>query len=120
MVGGTLPGVLVPLCLALEAGEDRFDRLLARGVAGSNVEELLGGSRSLMSQLVNQVLVGGPRQEGSYNVGIGDVGQLVALLGEAPNVLTKSFPRLLSTVFEIPRVPRTRVGDLEVSHENLL
>ena len=29
MVGGAFAGVLVPLCLALEAVEDRFDRLLA-------------------------------------------------------------------------------------------
>ena len=43
-----------------------------------------------------------------------------ALPGEAPDVLTKSYPRLLSVVFEIPWVLRTRVGALEVSHENLL
>ena len=69
---------------------------------------------------MNQRIVGGPGQEGSYNVGVGDVGQLIALLGEVPDVLTKSFLGLLSVVFEIPWVPRTRVGALEVSHENLL
>jgi len=58
--------------------------------------------------------------EGSYNVGVGNIGQLVALSGVAPDVLMKSFPRLLSVVFEIPRVPRMRVGALEVSHKNLL
>ena len=52
-VGGTFAGVLVPLCLALEAVEDRSDRLLARGVVGGDVEELLGGSWALMSLLVN-------------------------------------------------------------------
>ena len=46
--------------------------------------------------------------------------QLVALPGEAPDVPTKSFPRLLSSVFEIPWVPRMRVCALEVSHEDLL
>ena len=69
---------------------------------------------------MNHGLVGGPRQEGSYDVGVGDVGQLIALLGEAPDVPTKSFLRLLSVVFEIPWVPRTRVCALEVSHKNLL
>ena len=78
-------------------------------MAGGDVEELLGGSRALTSQLVNQGLAGGPRQEGSYDVGIGDVRQLVALPGEAPDVPTKSFPGLLSVVFEIPWVPRTLV-----------
>ena len=48
-VRGTFAGVLVPLCLALEAVEDRSDRLLARGMAGGDVEELLGGSWALAS-----------------------------------------------------------------------
>ena len=74
MVGGTFTGVLIPLCLALEAVEDRFDRLLARGMASGDVEELLGGSRALTSQLMDQGLAGGPKQENSYDIGIGDVG----------------------------------------------
>ena len=49
MVGGAFTDVLVPLCLALEAIEDRSDRLLARGMAGGDVEELLGGSQDLTS-----------------------------------------------------------------------
>ena len=74
-------------------------------MAGGDVEELLGGSQALTSQLVNQGLAGGSGQESSYDVGVGDVGQLVALPGEAPDVPTKSFPRLLSSIFEIPWVP---------------
>ena len=89
-------------------------------MAGGDVEELLGGSWALTSQLVNQGLIGGPGQESSYDIGVGDIGQLVALPGEAPDVPTKSFLGLLSIVFEIPWVPRTRVGALEVSHKNLL
>ena len=48
-VRGAFTGVLVPLCLALETVEDRFDRLLARGMAGGDVEELLGGLWTLTS-----------------------------------------------------------------------
>ena len=59
-VGGAFAGVLILLCLAFEAGGD--------------VEELLGGSRALASQLVNQGLTGCPRQEGPYDVGVGNVG----------------------------------------------
>ena len=44
-----LTGVLVPICLALGVVENHPDRLLARGVAGGDVEELLGGSRALTS-----------------------------------------------------------------------
>ena len=49
IVRGTFAGVLIPIHLALEAVEDRSDRLLARDVAGGDVEELLGGSRALTS-----------------------------------------------------------------------
>ena len=48
-VGGAFPGVLVPLCLDFKAVENHLDRLLARDMAGGNVEELLGGSRALTS-----------------------------------------------------------------------
>ena len=69
---------------------------------------------------MNQRLAASPEQENSYNIGVDDVRLLVALLGEAPDVPTKGFPGLLSVVFEIPWVLKTRVGALEVSHENLL
>ena len=68
---------------------------------------------------MNQGLTGGPRQETSYNVSIGDVRQLVALPGEASNVPTKGFSGLLSVVLEIPWVLRTLVRALEVPHEDL-
>ena len=53
MVRGAFTSILIPLRLALEATEDRSDRLLARGVAGGDVKEVLGGSRAPTSQLVN-------------------------------------------------------------------
>ena len=86
-------------------------------MAGGDVEELLGGSRALTSQLVNQGLIGGPRQESSYDVGVDDIGQLVALPGEALDVLMNSFPELLLAIFEIRWVPKTCVCALEVSHK---
>ena len=52
-VGGAIAGVLVPLCLALRAVKNCPDRLLARGVAGGDVEELLGGSWALTSELMD-------------------------------------------------------------------
>ena len=85
-MGGAFAGVLVLPRLALEAVEDRFDRFFTRGMASGDVEELLGGSWALTSQLVNQGLISGPRQESSYNIGVGDNRQLVALLGEASDV----------------------------------
>ena len=46
-VGGTFTGVLVPLRVALGAIKNRSDRLLARGMASGDVEELLGGLQTL-------------------------------------------------------------------------
>ena len=89
-VGGAFAGILVPLCLALRAVENHLDRLLTRGMVGGNVNELLGGSWALTSQLMNQGLVGGQGQESFYDVNIGDVGQLVSLPGEALDVPMKS------------------------------
>ena len=43
-IGGAFVGILVPLHLALGAVKNLSDRLLARGVAGGDVEELLGSS----------------------------------------------------------------------------
>ena len=88
-------------------------------MAGGDVEELLGGSWALTSQLMDQGLIGGPRYESSYDIGVSDVGQLVALPGEASDVPTKGFPKLLLIVFEILGVPRTHVCALEVSHKDL-
>ena len=89
-------------------------------MASHDVEELLGGLRALTSQLVDQGLAGGPRQEGSDDVGVCDIRQLIALPREASNVLMESLSRLLSVIFQIPGVPRARVGALEVFHKDLL
>ena len=48
-IGGAFADVLVSPRLAFEAVEDRFDRFFARGVAGGDVEEFLGGSQALAS-----------------------------------------------------------------------
>ena len=74
---------------------------------------------ALASQLMNQRLIGSPGQEGSYNVGVGDVRELVALSGEAPDVPTEGFAGLLATVLEVPGVSRMLVRALEVPHKDL-
>ena len=49
MIGGAFAGVLIPFHLAFEVVKNRPDRLLARGMAGGDVEEVLGGSWALTS-----------------------------------------------------------------------
>ena len=69
---------------------------------------------------MNQGLIGRPGQEGSDHVGIGDVRELIALLGEASDVPTEGLTGLLTAVLEVPWVPRVLVHALEVSHKDLL
>ena len=68
---------------------------------------------------VNQGLAGGPGQEGSYNIGVGDVRELVALSGEASDVPAEGFTGLLAIVLEVLGVPRMLVRALEVPHKDL-
>ena len=69
---------------------------------------------------MNQGFVGRPRQEGSYHIGVGDIRELVALPGEAPNVPMEGLTGLLTAVLEVPWVPRAFVCALEVSRKDLL
>ena len=69
---------------------------------------------------MNQRLIGRPEQEGSYHVSVGDVRELVALSGEAPDVPTEGLTGLLTAVLEVPWVPKALVCALEVSHKDLL
>ena len=69
---------------------------------------------------MNQGFRGRPGQEGSYHVGVGDVRELVALSGEALDVPAEGLTGLLTTVLEVPWVPRVFVCALEVSHKDLL
>ena len=88
-------------------------------MASGDVQEFLGGSWALASQLMNQGLTGHPGKKGSYHVGIGDIRELVALSGEALDVPTEGFAGLLAIVLEVPGVPRMLVRALEVPHKDL-
>ena len=68
---------------------------------------------------MNQGLAGRLRQEGSYYVSIGDIRELVALPGKAPDVPAEGLTGLLMLVLEVPWVPRALVRALEVSHKDL-
>ena len=84
-------------------------------MAGGDVQEFLGGS-----QLMDKRLAVHPGQEGSYHVGVGDVKELIALPGEAPDVSVEGLTGLLTVVLEVPWVPRAFVHALEVSHKDFL
>ena len=63
-------------------------------------------------------LIGHVADEGVDHVGIGDVWELIVLLGEAMNVLLKGHVGSLLVVVETLGVPRVGVGTLEVTDED--
>ena len=69
---------------------------------------------------MNQGLTGRPGQEGSYQIGVGDIRELVTLLGEASDVPAEGLTGLLMAVLEVPWVLKTLVCALEVPHKDLL
>ena len=69
---------------------------------------------------MNQGLAGRPEQEGSYHVGVGDVKELIALSGEAPDVPIEGLTSLLTIVLKVPWVSQALVCALEVFHKDLL
>ena len=103
--------VMVPL-------EDSPDRLLAGGVVGGDVQELVRGARLLATQFVDQGFAVHPAEERTDDVGIDDARQRVALLGEASDVVAQGLAGLLLVVLEVPRVARTYVHVLKVADEH--
>ena len=69
---------------------------------------------------MNQRLEGSTEQEGSYNIGVDDIRELITLLGEAPDVPTEGLTGLLTVVLEVPWVPRALLCALEIPHKDLL
>ena len=55
--------------------------------------------------------------KGTNDFGVGDAGELDALLGEASDVVSQGLVRLLTAPSAIPRVHRMHERALEVAHE---
>ena len=72
----------------------------------------------LTAKRVDKCLAGHAVDEGIDDVGIGDVGELIALLGETLDVLSKGLVGPLPVVAEVPRVPRPSVLTLQVADED--
>jgi hypothetical protein len=117
-LGGRLEDVFLLASLRLLVlPEDGLDRLLTKGELGGGVHQLARLGGSLATQFAHQVVASGAGEECPYDVRVGDVGQLSALLRKSPDVLRQGFAWLLSAASEITRVPRSHVRALEVSSE---
>ena len=64
----------------LDPVEDCFDRLLVGGMVSGDVEQVTGGTGLQTAKLVDQGLIGCPREECVDDVGINDIMKGVALL----------------------------------------
>jgi hypothetical protein len=92
-----LPPVLI-------AAKDGTKCLLAGGKVGDDVHQTVGSDGGVTAQLSDQLFVGGVREEGHNHVGVSDVGELGALLGETLDVILEGFTWLLLAAPEVPRV----------------
>jgi hypothetical protein len=84
------------------AAEVGLDCLLTTGLLGGDVQELPRCARSLMAKYVDEHFASHAANEGIDDVGIGDAGELIALLGETLDVLPEGLVGPLPVVAEIP------------------
>ena len=66
--------------------EDRSGCLLARCVVRGDIEQVVGGMELQTSKLVDQGLVGRPREECADDVHVDDIREGVASVGESTDV----------------------------------
>ena len=74
-------------CPCLASVEDHSDRLLTGGVVRGDVEQVAGGMRLQAAKLVDQGLIGCPREECADDVRINDLRKGVAPLREPTDVI---------------------------------
>ena len=79
-----------------------LDCLLAGGVLGGDVQELPRRALGLATERVDERLAGHAVDEGVDDVGVSDVGELIALLGETLDVLLEGLIGPLPTVLDVP------------------
>ena len=79
-----------------------LDGLLASGVLGGDVQELPHRAWGLAAKRVDECLVGHAVDERADHVGVGDVRELIALLGEALDVLPEGIVGPLPAVAKVP------------------
>jgi hypothetical protein len=120
---GTPVGALRILVLVvppvLVTTKDGTNRLLAGGVVGDDVHQLVSSGRGVAAQLPDQLLANGSREKSHDDVGVGDVGKLSTLFGETSDIVTERLARLLFTAPKVPRVAGAYIGPFEVPLEHL-
>jgi hypothetical protein len=117
-LGGCLGGALLPLPIALIFVEEGLDHLLPRSKLYADVHQFIGFGWGFVTQLANQVPIGGSSKECPNDVGVDDVRELDALLRKLANVSVEAFVMLLSAALEILGVSWADICALEVPSED--
>jgi len=110
---------LLLLALGHLAVEDGTDYFLAGGKVGGDIKQHVCAGGRASSKLVHQIPTCRALKEGIDDLGVGNTGELGALLGEASYVVAQGFVGPLLAPSEIPGVPRAHVSAFEVAHEDL-
>jgi hypothetical protein len=105
--------------LAFLSVEDRPHRFLARGEAGSDVEQLVRVDGRVASKFAHEVPAGGALEEGVHDLRLGHARELCAALGETPYEVPERLAGLLGACAQVPGVSRAYVRALEVPHEGV-
>jgi hypothetical protein len=85
--------------------EVSLDSLLIGGILGGDVQELPHHAWGLKAKRVDERLASHATNEGVDHISVGDVWELIALVGEAPNALPEGLVGPLPAVMEILGVP---------------
>ena len=69
---------------------------------------------------MDQGLIGCPIEECIDDIHVNDIREGVAYFGEPMDVILQGLTRLLLVALEVPRIPRTNIGPLEIPDEDPL
>jgi hypothetical protein len=94
--------------------------LLARGLTGGDVENLLRGLRLVTAELMHQGSIVSARPEHRNDISVADLGEFVTLSGETRDVVPQGFAMLLSATLQIPRIAEPHVCALKVAGKDIL
>jgi hypothetical protein len=94
------------------------DYLLSRGVPTDDVEQLLCGFWLIMTGLMDQVPIARAGPNYQDDVGIAELGELMAYFGAPLNVIPEGLALLLLATLQILGVARLHACDLKVAGED--
>jgi hypothetical protein len=84
------------------ATEVGLDGLLTGGALGGDIQELPRRAWGLKAKLVDECLACHAMDEGVDHIGVSDVGEHIALLGEVLDVLPEGLVSPLPAIAEVP------------------